>query len=78
MSKQSRPIVNRSAEARSDLAELVGFGMGAYEANDGRVVYLIQDILLKEIQRLRTENEALKRTAHRYLLILSQEDAGKQ
>lgn len=77
MSKQSTPIVNRSAEVRSDLAELVGFGSGACEADDGKV-YLIQDILLKEIQRLRRENDLLKWTAHRYLLILSQEEAGRQ
>jgi hypothetical protein len=61
-----------SSAAREQLANAVGYNAGQSLASDeGR--YLIQKLLVDEIQRLRSELEALKCTTRNYLSVLEKE-----
>jgi hypothetical protein len=68
--KNSREVFNASA-ARQEIAELVGYGNGQCSADDTQ--WVIQQLLIQEIKRLRQDNARLNYAVQNYLQVFEKQ-----
>jgi hypothetical protein len=68
--KKVKEVFNASA-ARQEIAELVGYGQGQWGSNDTQ--WVIQQLLIQEIKRLRQEQARLNYAVQNYLQVFEKQ-----